>query len=60
MTNGSSGQIEKDIVYGRGGDVDLRLDVYHPTGPSLRTAVVQLHGGGFTRGARRYCDAIDV
>ena len=52
MTNGSSGQIEKDIVYGRGGDVDLRLDVYHPTGPSLRTAVVQLHGGGFTRGAK--------
>ena len=52
MTNGASAHIEKDVVYGRGGDVDLKLDVYHPTGPSLRTAVVQLHGGGFTRGAK--------
>jgi acetyl esterase/lipase len=52
MTNGASATIEKDVVFGRGGDTDLHLDVYHPTGPSLRTAVVQLHGGGFTRGAR--------
>ena len=52
MTNGASANIEKDIVYGRGGETDLRLDVYHPTGPSLRTALVQLHGGGFTRGAK--------
>jgi acetyl esterase/lipase len=52
MTNGSSSHIETDVVFGRGGDVDLRLDIYHPTGPSKRTAVVQLHGGGFTRGAK--------
>ncbi len=52
MTNGASSHIEKDVVYGRGGDTDLHLDIYHPTGPSLRTAIVQLHGGGFTRGAR--------
>jgi acetyl esterase/lipase len=52
MTNGASGHIEKDVVFGRGGDIDLKLDIYHPTGPSLRTAVVQLHGGGFTRGAK--------
>jgi acetyl esterase/lipase len=52
MTNGASGHIEKDVVFGRGGDSDLRLDIYHPTGPSKRTAVVQLHGGGFTRGAK--------
>lgn len=52
MTNGASSNIEKDVVFGRGGDTDLRLDIYHPTGPSLRTAIVQLHGGGFTRGAK--------
>ena len=52
MTNGSSSHIEKDVIYGRGGDVDLHLDVYHPSGPSRHTAIVQLHGGGFTRGAK--------
>ena len=52
MTNGASANIEKDVVYGRGGESDLRLDVYHPTGSSLRTPIVQLHGGGFTRGAK--------
>lgn len=49
----SSIRIEKDVVFGRGGDVDLRLDVYYPpSGTSKRTAILQLHGGGFTRGAR--------
>jgi acetyl esterase/lipase len=49
----SSIRVEKDVVFGRGGDVDLRLDVYYPpSGTSKRTAIVQLHGGGFTRGAR--------
>jgi acetyl esterase/lipase len=52
VTNGASAHIEKDVVFGRGGEIDLRLDIYHPTGPSKRTAVVQLHGGGFTRGAK--------
>jgi acetyl esterase/lipase len=52
MTNGASAHIERDVVFGRGGDVELRADVYHPTGPSLRTAIIQLHGGGFTRGAK--------
>ena len=52
MTNGASSHVEKDIVFGRGGNIDLRLDVYHPTGPSKRTAIVHLHGGGFTSGAK--------
>jgi acetyl esterase/lipase len=53
MTNGASPHIEKDIVFGRGGDIDLKLDVYHPKeGASKRTAIVQLHGGGFNRGAK--------
>ena len=49
----TSVQIEKDIVFGRAGDVDLRLDIYYPDpAPTKRTAIVQLHGGGFTRGAK--------
>jgi acetyl esterase/lipase len=49
----SSIRVEKDVVFGRGGDVDLRLDIYYPpAGGSKRTAIIQLHGGGFTRGAK--------
>jgi acetyl esterase/lipase len=49
----SAVRIERDIVFGRGGDTDLRLDVYYPPpGTGNRTAIVQLHGGGFTRGAK--------
>lgn len=54
--NGHSAQplrIEKDIVFGRGGDMDLRLDVYYPpAGSEKRTAIIQLHGGGFRAGAK--------
>jgi acetyl esterase/lipase len=57
MTNGTNGagqvRIEKDVAFGRGGDVELRLDIYYPPdGHSKRTAVVQYHGGGFSRGAK--------
>jgi acetyl esterase/lipase len=40
---------EKDIVFGKGGDIDLLLDVYHPprgVAPK-RMAIVHLFGGGF-------------
>lgn len=43
--------VEKDIVYGKGGDVDLHLDVYHPPANSTkRMAIIHFHGGGFTGG----------
>jgi acetyl esterase/lipase len=40
---------EKDIVFGKGGDVDLKLDVYHPPEgvTPKRLAIVHLFGGGF-------------
>lgn len=40
---------EKDIVFGKGGDFDLTLDVYHPPEgvTPKRTAIVHLFGGGF-------------
>jgi acetyl esterase/lipase len=40
---------EKDIVFGKGGDIDLTLDVYRPPEgvTSKRMAIVHLFGGGF-------------
>src|SRR5215813_13329023 len=40
---------EKDIKFGRGGDIDLLLDVYRPPEgvPSKRLAIIHLFGGGF-------------
>lgn len=44
--------VERDVVYGKGGSVDLHCDVYKPPAgaPSKRMAIVHLHGGGFTGG----------
>jgi len=53
-TNGASPiSIERDVAFGHGGAIDLRLDVYRPpAGREKRTAVIQLHGGGFRRGSK--------
>ena len=46
-----SASIEKNIVFGKAGNTDLRLDIYKPTQSSdKRMAFVHLHGGGFTAG----------
>jgi acetyl esterase/lipase len=43
--------VEKDVVYGKGGDTDLHLDIYKATGAnSKRMAVIHFHGGGFAGG----------
>lgn len=43
--------VEKDVVFGKGGGMDLRCDVYRPkAGTEKRMATVHLHGGGFTGG----------
>lgn len=45
--------VEKDVVYGRGGTTDLHLDIYKPTGANnKRMAVIHFHGGGFTGGSK--------
>src|SRR5687767_15518464 len=43
---------EKDIVFGKGGDMDMTLDVYQPpTGVTpKRMAIIHLFGGGFFAG----------
>ena len=45
--------VVKDSVFGQGGALDLRCDVYAPRGvPSKHAAVILLHGGGFARGSK--------
>jgi acetyl esterase/lipase len=47
-------RVDADIVFGKGGDMDLLLDVYHPPeGQSKRMGIVHLFGGGFFTGSRR-------
>ncbi len=43
---------ERDIVFGRGGDMELTLDVYHPPEgvEPKRMAIIHLFGGGFFGG----------
>jgi acetyl esterase/lipase len=45
--------VEKEVVYGKGGAMDLRLDIYKPRpGAEKRAATVHIHGGGFTGGSK--------
>ena len=47
----TAANVEKDVVYGKGGDTDLHLDIYKPTGANnKRMAVIHFHGGGFAGG----------
>jgi acetyl esterase/lipase len=43
-------RVAKDLVYGAVGGVDLTLDLYQPTSPGSRPAIVFVHGGGWTAG----------
>lgn len=46
--------IEKDIVYGKGGDVELKLDLSMPKdGDGPFPALVLIHGGGWMGGTRQ-------
>jgi acetyl esterase/lipase len=49
--------LEKDIVYGKGGDTQLRLDLAMPKhGKGPFPAIVFLHGGGWRGGKRQQMD----
>jgi acetyl esterase/lipase len=44
-------KVERDIVFGKAGTTELKLDVYQPSGAtSKRTAIIHLFGGGFMGG----------
>ena len=47
--NNSDLRVDKDIVFGKGGDMDLLLDVYQPPQgvTPKRMAIIHLFGGGF-------------
>src|SRR5262249_52584496 len=41
----------KDVVFGKGGDIELKLDVLRPSAAkNKRTATIHFHGGGFVGG----------
>ncbi len=45
--------VETDLVYGRGGDVELKLDLARPkAGEGPFPALVFIHGGGWSQGSR--------
>jgi acetyl esterase/lipase len=45
--------VEKDVVFGKGGEMDLKLDIYRPpAGTEKRMATIHFHGGGFARGSK--------
>src|SRR5688572_22707279 len=44
---------EKDVPFGKGGDLELKLDIYRPPkGKEKRMATIHFHGGGFTGGSK--------
>src|SRR5688500_3726596 len=47
-------RLEKDIVFGKGGSMDLLLDVYQPPAgvTAKRMAIIHLFGGGFFVGSK--------
>jgi acetyl esterase/lipase len=54
QTSATAGvKVEKDVVVGKAGDVDLHCDIYRPpAGTEKRMALIHLHGGGFARGSK--------
>ena len=53
QTSTAAVAVEKDVVFGKGGDMELRCDVYRPpAGTGKRMATIHLHGGGFTGGSK--------
>lgn len=45
--------VEREIVYGKGADVELKLDLAVPKGKGPFPAVVCVHGGGWRMGKRQ-------
>src|SRR5262245_4497759 len=52
--NNSDLRVDKDIVFAKGGDIDLLLDVYQPPQgvTPKRMAIIHLFGGGFSTGSK--------
>ncbi len=46
-------RLERDVVYGKGGPIDLQLDLARPATDGPHPAVVCIHGGGWRGGKRQ-------
>ena len=46
--------VERDVEYGRAGDVSLKLDIVRPKQPSEKPlpVIAEIHGGGWSRGSK--------
>jgi acetyl esterase/lipase len=51
-------QVERDLVYGKGGNKDLKLDLARPQEEGSFPAIVCLHGGGWRGGKRQDLDQL--
>jgi acetyl esterase/lipase len=50
-------EFHRDLVFGKGGDDELKLDLAHPAGKATpRPAVLVLHGGGWRAGSKEMHD----
>lgn len=45
--------VEENIAYGKGGDLELKLDIAQPEGDGPFPAIVFIHGGGWYQGNRQ-------
>ena len=54
QNNNSDLRVDSNIVFGKGGDMDLLLDVYQPPQgvTPKRMAIIHLFGGGFSSGSK--------
>lgn len=46
--------IQRDVVYGQAGGVDLRMDIGYPDGPGPFPVIVCMHGGGWQQGDKSH------
>jgi acetyl esterase/lipase len=55
-------RVERNLIYGKGSDVDLQLDLARPpTGAGPFPALVFIHGGGWSEGTReKFLNPIDL
>ena len=53
QTSNAAVKVEKDVLVDKGGDTDLRCDIYRPpAGTEKHMALVHFHGGGFVGGRK--------